>query len=287
LHIIQNKFNQKTFLDKHNLPVGEFKKINTLDELYKISDIYGFPLLLKSCRGGYDGKGNYFIKSREDIPLAYEELGGGKLEIMAETYIDFKKEVSVIAARGMSGEIKIYPLGENIHENNILKTTIVPARVSEEIVKKAEDLAFKTMDVLKGVGIFCIEMFLDQNDELLINEIAPRTHNSGHYTIEASSTSQFNQHIRAILGLSLGSTSLIRPAVMINLLGEEGYEGNAKLVGMTKALKIPDLYIHFYGKTITKPERKMGHITVLGNDIKEILEKTKDINKIVKVIAVD
>ena len=206
---------------------------------------------------------------------------------MAETYIDFKKEVSVIAARGMSGEIKIYPLGENIHENNILKTTIVPARVSEEIVKKAEDLAFKTMDVLKGVGIFCIEMFLDQNDELLINEIAPRTHNSGHYTIEASSTSQFNQHIRAILGLPLGSTSLIKPAVMINLLGEEGYEGNAKLVGMTNALKIPELYLHFYDKTITKPERKMGHITVLGNDIEEILEKTKDINKIVKVISLD
>ncbi|NLM05101.1 MAG: ATP-grasp domain-containing protein, partial [Clostridiales bacterium] len=136
LHIIQNKFNQKTFLDKHNLPVGDFEKINTLDELYKISDIYGFPLLLKSCRGGYDGKGNYFIKGREDIPLAYEELGGGKSQLMAEIYIDFKKEVSVIAARGMSGEIRTYPLVENIHENNILKTTIVPARVSEEIVKK-------------------------------------------------------------------------------------------------------------------------------------------------------
>lgn len=287
LKIIQNKFHQKTFLRQKGIPVGDFESINTLEDLRKAVEIYSLPLLLKSCRGGYDGKGNFLIKDLQDIKKAFETLGGGTSELMVETYIPFWKEVSVIAARGMTGEIKVYPLAENIHENNILKTTIVPARVSKEIEEKAKKLAFKTMEVLKGVGIFCIEMFVDEENNLLVNEIAPRTHNSGHYTIEAASTSQFNQHLRAILGLPLGSTSLISPAVMLNLLGEEGYEGRAELVGLAETLKFSDVYLHFYGKTITKPQRKMGHITILGDNIELALEKAEDIKGIVKIISQD
>lgn len=285
LKIIQNKFHQKTFLKENKIAVGDFKKIDSLEELYDATDIYGLPALLKSCRGGYDGKGNYFIKDKNDIPKAFETLGGGSIELMLETYIPFWKEVSVIAARGVTGEIKVYPLAENIHEDNILRTTIVPARVSSEIEEKAKELAFKTMDVLKGVGIFCIEMFVDQDNNLLVNEIAPRTHNSGHYTIEASSTSQFNQHLRAILGLPLGSTALISPVVMINLLGEDGHEGKSTLIGLEEALKFPEVYIHFYGKTITKPQRKMGHITVLGDNIESALKKANDIKEMVKIVS--
>lgn len=285
LKIIQNKLHQKVFLRQQGIPVPDFQKIETLEELQDAVKSNGLPLLLKSCRGGYDGKGNFLIKTSEDISGAFEALGGKGSELMMEAYVPFVKEVSVIVARGANGEIKTYPLGENIHENNILKTTIVPARVTKEIKEKAKALAFKTMEVLKGIGIFCIEMFVDEDNNLLVNEIAPRTHNSGHYTIEACSTSQFSQHLRAIMELPLGSTSLVSPAVMINLLGEGGYEGKSKLIGLEKALELPEVYVHFYGKTDTKPERKMGHVTILGDSLQLALDKANKLTDMIKVVV--
>lgn len=285
LKIIQNKLHQKKFLRQQGIPVPDFQEVSSLDELQQGAEKYGVPLLLKSCRGGYDGKGNSLIKDHLDIQKAFEALGGKGSELMIEAFVPFSKEISVIAARGINGEIKVYPLGENIHENNILKTTIVPARVEKEIEEKAKDLAFKTMEVLKGVGIFCIEMFLDEDNNLLVNEIAPRPHNSGHYTIEACSTSQFSQHLRAIMELPLGTTSLVSPAVMINLLGEKGYEGKSKLLGLEKALELPEVYVHFYGKTDTKPERKMGHVTILGDSLQSALDKANKLRSSIKVVA--
>lgn len=285
LKMIQDKFQQKSFLQSQGIPVSAFQRVKSVQDLQKSTLQYGFPLLLKSCRGGYDGKGNYVIKNAEEVSTAYDALGGSASELMVEAFVPFVKEVSVIAARGIKGEIKVYPLGENIHENNILKTTIIPARVSKEVEEKAKALAMETMEVLKGVGIFCIEMFVDKNNHLLVNEIAPRPHNSGHYTIEACSTSQFAQHIRAILGLPLGETALLKPAVMINLLGEKGYEGRAKLVGTEKALGLPKVYVHFYGKSVTAPERKMGHITILDNNLPLALKKAERVKDMVKVIS--
>ncbi|AOY75763.1 5-(carboxyamino)imidazole ribonucleotide synthase [Clostridium formicaceticum] len=285
LKIIQDKFQQKNFLRQCNVPVPDFDAVDSVEALDAAVDKYGLPLLLKSCRGGYDGKGNYLIRHREEIPKAYHTLGGDATQLMVEAFVPFIKEVSVVVARGVDGEIKVYPLAENIHENNILKTTIVPARVNKVVAHKAQALALKTMELLKGVGIFCVEMFVDADDDVLVNEIAPRTHNSGHYTIEACSTSQFAQHIRAILGLPLGETKLLKPAVMINLLGGDGYDGRAKLVGAEEILAIPEVYLHFYGKTYTQPERKMGHVTVLAEDVDSALSKGDKVKELMRIIA--
>jgi 5-(carboxyamino)imidazole ribonucleotide synthase len=285
LKIIQDKYDQKSFLKKHSIPVPEFLIVNTIEEIYHAASILGLPLLLKSRKGGYDGKGNAFIRSKEDIPKAYESLGSGKLELMVEAYVPFALEVSAIAARGITGEIEVYPLAENIHKDNILDITIVPARVNKEVEEKAKKLAMKVMEVLEGIGVFCIEMFVDHDNRIYINEIAPRTHNSGHYSIEACSTSQFAQHLRGILEFPLGQTTLLSSAVMINLLGEEGYEGEAIITGVQEAMKIPGVYVHFYGKTMTKPKRKMGHVSILDEDLNKALEKAEKVRKIVMVIS--
>lgn len=287
LKIIQNKYEQKNFLQKYGLSVPKFQKVVSIEDIDRATEEYGFPLILKSCKGGYDGKGNYVIKTKGDIKKAYGNLGGSHRDLMIEAYIPFKMEISVLIARGITGEMKIYPLAENIHENNILKTTIAPARVRRETEEKAHKLALKTMEILKGIGIFCIEMFVDQEDNLFINEIAPRTHNSGHYTIEGCSTSQFYQHLRGILGLPLGDTSLVKEAVMINLLGEEGYVGKTKVTGVEKALALSGVYVHIYGKTDTKPNRKMGHATIVDTNVASALKKADYVRDILKIISED
>ena len=178
---------------------------------------------------------------------------------MVEKFVNFKMEVSVIAARNTKGDITTYPLVENIHENNILKMTIAPARVSDDVIRDAGDIAKKTMEVLKGAGVFGIEMFIDQDDKILINEIAPRVHNSGHHTLQSCNTSQFEQHLRAILGLDLGSTDLIHKTVMCNILGPDGFEGKYKPVQLEK----DSIYLKMYGKSISKPQRKLGHFNIV------------------------
>ena len=257
LGIIQDKFSQKTFLSENELPVSQFYEITSLDDLHeKIKDL-GLPVLLKLRRDAYDGRGNFKITSPDEIEKAYQHFDGKSL--MVEKFVNFKMEVSVIAARNTKGDITTYPLVENIHENNILKMTIAPARVSDDVISDAGDIAKKTMEVLKGAGVFGIEMFIDQDDKILINEIAPRVHNSGHHTLQSCNTSQFEQHLRAILGLDLGSTDLIHKTVMCNILGPDGFEGKYKPVQLEK----DSIYLKMYGKSVSKPQRKLGHFNIV------------------------
>lgn len=272
LKTIQDKFLQKTFLSENKIPVAEFIKIESIEDLKKGLNQFGYPALLKARRDAYDGRGNYKIDSIDEIAPAFEYFHGQRL--MLEKFIPFKMEVSVIAARNTKGEIKTYPLVENIHEKNILRETIAPARVSEEISKKAEKIAQTTMSVLKGAGVFGIEMFVTNDDEILINEIAPRVHNSGHHTLQSSETSQFEQHLRAILGLDLGSVKLIRPTIMYNILGSEGFEGEYQPIEISEK----NVFLKMYGKKISKPQRKLGHVNFVANEDESINDLFKKID---------
>ena len=188
---------------------------------------------------------------------------------MVEKFVNFKMEVSVIAARNTNGDITTYQLVENVHKNNILNVTIAPARVSDNVIKNAEDIAKKTMEVLKGAGVFGIEMFIDQDDRILINEIAPRVHNSGHHTLQSCKTSQFEQHLRAILGLDLGNTDIIHKTVMCNILGPDGFEGKYKPVKLDK----DGVYLKMYGKSVSKPQRKLGHFNIVDLNDSESIDR--------------
>jgi len=281
LGIIQDKFSQKTFLSENELPVSQFYEITSLGDLYEKIKELRLPVLLKSRRDAYDGRGNFKITSSDEIEKAYQHFDGKSL--MVEKFVNFKMEVSVIAARNTKGKITVYPLVENIHENNILKMTIAPARVSIDVIKNAGEIAKKTMEVLKGAGVFGVEMFIDQDDKIIINEIAPRVHNSGHHTLQSCKTSQFEQHIRAILGLELGSTDLIHKTVMCNILGPYGFEGKYKPVELEK----DGVYLKMYGKDISKPQRKIGHFNVVDlSDSKDASELLKTADEIKNSILV-
>jgi len=285
LGIIQDKFSQKTFLSENELPVSQFYEITSLGDLHEKIKELGLPVLLKSRRDAYDGRGNFKITSSDEIEKAYQHFDGKSL--MVEKFINFKMEVSVIAARNTKGDIAIYPLVENIHENNILKMTIAPARTSDDVISNAGDIAKKTMEVLKGAGVFGVEMFIDQDDKIIINEIAPRVHNSGHHTLQSCKTSQFEQHIRAILGLKLGSTDLIHKTVMCNILGPDGFEGKYKPVELEK----DGVYLKMYGKDISKPQRKIGHFNVVdlsdSKDASELLKMADEIKNSILINPLD
>lgn len=285
LKTIQNKYRQKQFLKSHNIATTEFEKVNSTNDIKGYIEREGLPVILKSCYGGYDGKGNKLIRNHNDIEGAYEFLEGNTKELMVEKYIAFTHEISVIAARSITGEIKIYPIAENIHKDNILRTTIVPARIKDNILSKATELGLNVMEKLDGAGVFCIEMFVDVSGEVLVNEIAPRVHNSGHYTIEGCNVSQFQQHLRAILGYPLATPYLIKPSVMINILGQEGKEGKAVVEGLSTTLEDPDAYVHLYGKECTKSLRKMGHVTLLGNDIEKVLKRAENVTNTLNITS--
>ena len=285
LKIIQNKFDQKTELQKNNVSVPYFLNVAEQDNLPSIGHELGYPFMLKSATGGYDGKGNFLINSPDDLDEGFKSLGSGSLPLMAEKFVDFEMEISVIACRAICGDIKIFPVGRNTHVNSILDETLVPAPISEKTVESAMDTAYKVMEVFEGVGIFCVEMFVDKNGNVLVNEVAPRPHNSGHYTIEACVTSQFEQHIRAICGLPLGDSSLVRPAVMRNILGEEKFDGAVFVEGASDALKVKGAKLHIYGKTHTKPRRKMGHITVTADTAEEAAALCSEAKKYIKIIS--
>jgi len=282
LSIIQDKLSQKTFLSENELPVSQFYEITSLDDLHEKIKELGLPVLLKSRRDAYDGRGNFKITSPNEIEKAYKHFGGKSL--MVEKFVNFKMEVSVIAARNTKGEIAVYPLVENIHEDNILKITIAPARVSDDVIRDAGKIAKKTMEVLKGAGVFGIEMFINQDDMILINEIAPRVHNSGHHTLQSCKTSQFEQHLRAILGLELGNIDLIHKTVMCNILGPDGLEGKYKPVQLEK----DGIYLKMYGKDVSKPQRKLGHFNVVDlNDSKDVSELLEIANEIKNSILIN
>ena len=281
LEIIQDKLVQKRFLAKNDIPVAEFREITSKDELESKINEFGLPVLLKTRTGAYDGRGNFKISTLDQISEALQVFEGQSL--MIEKFVDFKMEVSVIASRSTSGEIRTYPLVENMHKDNILNMTIAPARTDEIISKNAEKIAHKTMEVLHGAGVFGIEMFVTDDNQILINEIAPRVHNSGHHTLQSSITSQFEQHLRAILGLELGDTKLIYPTIMYNILGPKDFIGRYKL----PSIDLENTFLKMYGKLESKPQRKIGHVNLVdksGLGMAKLLENVDILSNSIKIV---
>ncbi len=283
LYLIQNKYRQKKFLQENKLPVPELKKITSINDLSFIAEKFEYPLMLKASEDSYDGRGNYLIKCKEDIPIAYNSFDNR--EIFAEKYVDFKTEISIMVARNKKGQIETFPIAENIHKNNVLDTTLVPANISPKIYKDAEIIAKNVVACLNDIGIFGIEMFVSNKDDIFINEIAPRPHNSGHYSIEGCSISQFEQHIRTILNLPLIKPELLRPTVMKNILGPPNFSGNYRIRGMSKLLSIPSTKIHLYGKSLTSPGRKLGHITCTGTTLDEVIKRSSYAKNSIEIIV--
>lgn len=267
LHIVQNKFRQKSFLRQHKIDVADFERVRSEDHLYQLCDNFGFPIMLKACENSYDGRGNFLITSREQVRDAFNYFS--EKELMVEKFVPFTKEISIMVARNPSGEVASFPVAENIHKNGILDTSIVPAGINQEVELKAKSIAEMTMEVLKGAGIFGIEMFVTKKGDVLINEIAPRPHNSGHYTNEACSVSQFEQHLRAVLDLPLSKPELLCPAVMVNILGNEHSTGSYTIKGLRRLLSVPGVKLYVYGKKTSKPGRKLGHFTATGRTVEE------------------
>ncbi|CAG9610496.1 5-(carboxyamino)imidazole ribonucleotide synthase [Pseudoneobacillus rhizosphaerae] len=268
LTITQDRIKEKAAIVRAGVAVAPYEVINRVEDLYGHIETIGYPAVLKTARGGYDGKGQLVIKTPLDLTRGEALLQHGACVL--EKWIGFEKEISVIVTRNIDGETAIFPVAENIHEENILHQTIVPARISEEIHSDAVQKASQLASSLGLVGTLAVEMFVTNDGTIFINELAPRPHNSGHYTIEACETSQFEQHIRAICNWPLGSTQLLKPAVMVNLLGEH-YDGL-----FAEIPKIKDWKVHLYGKKDPKAKRKMGHITILTDNIENSLSEIEN-----------
>ncbi len=278
IRIIKDKLQQKTFLKKHKIPTAAFVEVTSQIDIEKAAATFGFPVVLKARFDAYDGKGNFVVKKKSDIAKGLEYLKGRKLYV--EQFVPFTKELAVMVARSTKGEIVSYPVVETTHVNNICDTVSAPAAISSIANKKAQRLSQDVMKHITGAGIFGIEMFLTKSDTVLINEIAPRVHNSGHYTIEACVTSQFEQHIRAITGLPLGSVEMLPKAVVMkNIIGTKQGDGYPK--GVEKVLAIPRISLHMYGKHESRIGRKMGHITVTGETVSECLRKANKARKLI------
>lgn len=270
LRVIQDKYAQKVYLAARGIPLPEFCDVPNLEAAYAAGREFGYPLMLKAKRLAYDGKGNAVAKTKEDVAGAFEQLGGG--DVYAEKWAPFVKELAVMVVRSAS-EVRPYPVVETVQKDNICHTTITPAQLSATASDKALAVASQAIAALEGAGIFGVELFLMPDDTILLNEIAPRPHNSGHYTIEACETDQFENHLRAVLDLPLGGTALkVGAAVMLNILGEGNTQETKKM--MQKALAIPGAGIHWYGKGEAKKGRKMAHITFTGHSLFEIKART-------------
>ena len=283
LKVIQNKSDQKDFYKKHNLPSSRFKNYSNLDELKNNfeKDNFEFPFVWKSSRFGYDGKGVKIIKNYGDLNFTFEN------ECLVEEKISIQKELSVIVARNISGEMKCFPVVEmEFNENsNLVEYVMCPASVSKDIEERAMQIAMNTSEKFNIVGLLAVELFLTTEDEILINEVAPRPHNSGHHTIECCVTSQFDQHIRCVLDLPLGETKILVPGIMVNLVGQNKVEGNVIYKNINDIFDIPGVFIHIYGKKKSRLNRKMGHITIVNRDIEKAIEIGKKIKKEIKVIS--
>ncbi len=288
LRIIQDKYIQKNFLKSRRLPVPEFAEVSSREDLREKSSSFGYPSLLKQRRDTYDGRGTLSIKkSKElDVLLDSHKLNGNLADknYMLERFVPFVKEVSVMIARNRSGKIVSFPVVENIHENHILAMTIAPARVSGAISRRAKQAAVNAVKALDGVGIFGVEMFVDRKGGVLINEIAPRPHNSGHYTIEACAHSQFEMHLRAVLDLPLVEPDLLSPAVLVNILGHDTIDGPYRLSNLNEILAISGVKLHLYGKRGVRSGRKLGHITILDPTVSGALKKAEKVRKFIKVV---
>ena len=282
LRIIQNKYRQKSFLKKHGVAVPDFALVESEAQLQTLCGKFGYPAILKATEDSYDGRGNFMIKSKADVDKAYRYFGGR--EIMLEKYIRFSHELSIMVARNPSGQIESFPVTENVHDHGILNRTVAPARISRQVEARAKKLAEKAMKVLHGAGIFGIEMFVTKKGDVMVNEVAPRVHNSGHYTNEACSVSQFEQHLRAVLDLPLTKPELLSPACMVNILGPEGFEGPYSVEGLKSAMKVPGAALYIYGKQLSKPRRKLGHITATGRTASDAILRATKARKSIKLV---
>lgn len=279
IELIQNKLHQKQFYAKHGIPTAPFREVANAEEVRAKKD--SLPFVNKLATGGYDGRGVQVIRNEAALEKAFDAHG------FVEEMVDFEKELAVIVARNESGEMKTFPTVEMVFhpEHNLVEYLFSPAEINSEVEQEAQQLAKTVIEKLDMVGLLAIEMFLTTDGKLLVNEVAPRTHNSGHQTIEGNVTSQFEQHIRAILNWPLGDTSTLWPSAMVNLLGEDGFTGDAKYEGMSEVLSKAGVHVHLYGKKITKPFRKMGHITVSDQGMNELREKVNFVKSTLKVKA--
>lgn len=279
LSIIKDKGIQKEFYRKHNLPTSDFELLNANTPLADLEK--RIPFVQKLRTGGYDGRGVQLIRNNADLTQAFTEPS------IAEELIDFEKELSVIVARNERGETAVFPTVEcEFNDANLVEFLFSPANVSQEIEKKAEKLAIDVINAFEMVGILAVEMFLTKDGNILVNEVAPRPHNSGHHTIECNVTSQFEQHLRSILNWPLGSTEIEKQGVMLNVLGADDHVGDTRYEGLEEIIKIPGVYPHFYGKTTTKPNRKMGHITIASKSMDEAKNKAEQVKQLLRVISV-
>jgi 5-(carboxyamino)imidazole ribonucleotide synthase len=284
LRLIQNKGTQKDFYVQNNIPTSKFERFQDLENLKSsvTSSAVEIPFVWKCAQFGYDGNGVKIVRTATDL----ENLPN--VECIAEEVVPFKNELAVIVARSVSGEVKTYPVVEmEFHpEANQVEYVICPARIDEKVAQKAIEVGLKVSEAFNHVGLLAVEMFQTENDEILVNEVAPRPHNSGHYSIEASYTSQFENHLRAILNLPLGNTASKVAGIMVNLVGEEGYSGNVVYENIEKIMAIDGVTPHIYGKRETRPFRKMGHVTIVNEDMNEARRIAEEVKKTIRVISV-
>lgn len=266
LRITQNRIREKTAIREIGIPVAPFRVVNSLEDLQEAVRELGLPAVMKTATGGYDGKGQWVLRSENELGQAYETLSKAGTELIVEQFIPFQMELSVIAARNPAGELAVFPVSENVHQENILHLSIVPARISAEVAVQAEEIARTIVEKLDVVGLIAVELFLTKDGQLYVNELAPRPHNSGHFTMDACVTSQFEQHVRAICNLPLGSTELLSSVVMVNILGEHLQPVIDQIDKLPRTAKL-----HLYGKAQSKAKRKMGHINVLAPTVEEAL----------------
>ncbi len=278
LRIVQDKGLQKQFYHRNNIPTAPYTLVQNKAELKAHT---GYPLIQKLRKGGYDGKGVVHLKAADQLEHAFDAPS------ILEDLVDFKTEISVIVARNARGEMVHYPVVdmEFNPEANLVEFLFAPSQLSGTIEKEAIRIAYTLTEALDFVGIVAVEMFVTQDNRVLVNEIAPRPHNSGHHTIEANVTSQYGQHLRAILNLPLGSTAMILPSVMVNLLGEQGYTGEARYIGLEETLATEGAFVHLYGKKSTKPFRKMGHVTVISKKLEDAKKKAYHIKKNLRIVT--
>jgi len=279
IELIQDKRTQKMFYRDHNIPTANFIIVENAADVRKHKDI--LPLVNKLGKEGYDGRGVQILRSPSDLDNAFDAPG------LLEELIDFEKEISVIVARNEHGEVKTFPAVEMVFHpvQNLVEYLFAPAAISKEILTEADNIARTIIHELDMVGLLAVEMFVSKDGKVIVNEIAPRPHNSGHQTIEANVTSQYEQHLRAVLGLPLGDTTLLAPGAMVNLLGEPGHTGLAKYQGFEEVIKVGGVHVHLYGKRITKPFRKMGHVTIVDDDVNRLKEKVNFVKNTLKVIT--
>jgi 5-(carboxyamino)imidazole ribonucleotide synthase len=271
LHTTQNRLREKSFLASHGLPVTPFRSIEGPQELQAALDELGFPAVLKTAGYGYDGKGQIKITSPEQVASALASVQ--ERELVLEAFVDFQREVSVVGARGLDGSFSNWGVIENSHQNHILDVSVAPASIDNRVARQAVEITRTVLEKLEVIGLLCVEFFLTQAGDLLINELAPRPHNSGHLTFDACVTSQFEQQLRAVCGLPLGSTEMLRPAAMANLLGCLWQDGEPV---WGAACSFPDVKLHLYGKLTPKPGRKMGHLTALADSPEKASQQVRE-----------